>query len=131
MFKQKMASVAVFLMAFMATIPFASAQESKEYKCIPTINIVIDLGYCFGFSMSYYEAIDDQGTIEKIKSGDVEQNIKIAHDQCYPTDFDGQKQLGHLGFSSYINLADDSLLRQSADHCNVLMGYYAKQNSKE
>lgn len=106
-----------------------ASAETRTYKCIPAINIVIDVGYCFGFISSYYQAIDDQSTLEQIAAGGVENNIRIAHDQCYQTDFNQQKTLGQLAFASYMNLKDDSLLRQSANHCNMLMEYYAKQNT--
>ena len=106
-----------------------ASAETKTFKCIPAINIVIDMGYCFGFFSSYYQAIDDRSTLEQIGAGGVEENIRVAHEQCYQTDFNQQKTLGQLGFGSYINLKDDSLLRKSANHCNILMEYYAKQNT--
>lgn len=141
MFKSIFAGAAMTIVMMAMTTVAATAQTQSgtsvsgdaeankpDYSCIPAIKIVIDLGYCFGFSESYYEAIEDQDTLALIQSSNIEHNISRAHDQCYPTDFNDQKILGQLAFSSYLNLKDDSLLRQSADHCNLLMDYYARQN---
>ena len=101
---------------------------AKTYSCIPPIKIIIDLGYCFGFTTSYFEAVNDTKTLTAIKDGHVRDNIKTAHEQCYPTRFDDQFILGELAFSSYIGLNDDSLLKDAASNCQLLMNHYAKQN---
>lgn len=112
-----------------ATNAASNTETPKTYECVPAIKIVIDLGYCFGFTMSYYEAINDQQTLTAIAEGNVRKNIENAHNQCYPTRFDDQITLGELAFSSYINLKDDRLLKDSASHCQTLMQYYAQQNT--
>ena len=81
-----------------------TASFAKTYSCIPAIKIVIDLGYCFGFTTSYFEAIDDQKTLTAIETGHVQKHINEAHQQCYPTKFDNQIMLGTLAFSSYISI---------------------------
>ena len=48
---------------------------AKTYSCIPPIKIVIDLGYCFGFTTSYFEAINDQQTLTAIEAGHVQKHI--------------------------------------------------------
>ena len=105
-----------------------TASFAKTYSCIPAIKIVIDLGYCFGFTTSYFEAIDDQQTLTAIETGHVQQHINDAHQQCYPTNFDDQMMLGALAFSSYINMKDDRLLKDTAENCQLLMKHYADQN---
>ena len=101
---------------------------AKTYSCIPAIKIVIDLGYCFGFTTSYFEAIGDQNTLDAIETGNVKKHINQAHQQCYPTKFDDQMMLGTLAFSSYINMKDDRLLKDTANNCQLLMNHYAGQN---
>ena len=101
---------------------------AKTYSCIPAIKIVIDLGYCFGFTTSYFEAINDQRTLSAIETGHVQKHINEAHQQCYPTKFDNQMMLGTLAFSSYINMKDDRLLKDTASNCQLLMNHYADQN---
>jgi len=115
----------MLLAAFVAS---PSASMAKSYSCIPAIKIVIDLGYCFGFTTSYFEAIDDQQTLTAIEIGHVQQHINDAHQQCYPTNFDDQMMLGALAFSSYINMKDDRLLKDTAENCQLLMKHYADQN---
>ena len=105
-----------------------TASFAKTYLCIPAIKIVIDLGYCFGFTTSYFEAIDDQKTLTAIETGHVQKHINEAHQQCYPTKFDNQMMLGTLAFSSYINMKDDRLLKDTANNCQLLMEHYADQN---
>ena len=105
-----------------------TASYAKTYSCIPPIKIVIDLGYCFGFTTSYFEAIDDQKTLTAIEAGHVQKHINEAHQQCYPTKFDNQMMLGTLAFSSYINMKDDRLLKDTANNCQLLMKHYADQN---
>jgi hypothetical protein len=121
----------IMLCIFAVIVPFsmAKAQTSPSYQCTPAIGIVADLGYCFGFSASYYKAIEDQATLTKISTGNVEANIANVHERCYPTSFSNQKTLGELAFSSYLNLEDDRLLRQTAKNCNMLMTFYANQNT--
>ena len=105
-----------------------TASFAKTYSCIPAIKIVIDLGYCFGFTTSYFEAIDDQKTLTAIETGHVQKHINEAHQQCYPTKFDNQMMLGTLAFSSYINMKDDRLLKDTANNCQLLMKHFADQN---
>lgn len=107
----------------------AQAQDNAtEYECIPAIRIVADLGYCFGFTVSYFEAIGNQAVLSAIESRQIEGNISSAHRQCYATDFVSQKHLGTMAFSSYVNLADDTLLRRTSADCNLLLDYYARQS---
>lgn len=115
-------------MLLVALVAAPSASMAKSYSCIPAIKIVIDLGYCFGFTTSYFEAIDDQQTLTAIETGHVQQHINDAHQQCYPTNFDDQMMLGALAFSSYINMKDDRLLKDTAENCQLLMKHYADQN---
>jgi len=116
----------ILLLGAVLTAPTAS--YAKTYSCIPAIKIVIDLGYCFGFTTSYFEAIDDQKTLNAIETGHVQKHITQAHQQCYPTKFDSQMMLGTLAFSSYINMKDDRLLKDTANNCQLLMRHYADQN---
>ena len=116
----------ILLLGALLTAP--SASYAKTYSCIPAIKIVIDLGYCFGFTTSYFEAIDDQKTLNAIETGNVQKHITQAHQQCYPTKFDNQMMLGTLAFSSYINMKDDRLLKDTANNCQLLMRHYAEQN---
>lgn len=111
-----------------ALLTAPSASFAKTYSCIPAIKIVIDLGYCFGFATSYFEAINDQKTLSAIETGHVQKHIAAAHQQCYPTKFDNQMLLGTLAFSSYINMKDDRLLKDTAKNCQLLMNHYADQN---
>lgn len=120
----------VFVSALMISAPATAQDEQTEYECIPAIRIVADLGYCFGFTVSYFEAVGHQDILDAIKERRIEHNIKTAHQQCYATGFTNQKNLGTLAFSSYINLADDTLLRQTGDDCRLLMNYYAEQNNR-
>ena len=105
----------------------APNNSQTEFECIPSIRIVADLGYCFGFTVSYFEAISNQAVLTAIKEQQIENNISSAHRQCYATDFSSQKHLGTMAFSSYVNLADDTLLRRTGADCNLLLDYYAKQ----
>lgn len=116
------------ILLFWALLTAPSASFAKTYSCIPAIKIVIDLGYCFGFTTSYFEAIDDQKTLTAIEAGHVQEHITKAHQQCYPTKFDDQMMLGTLAFSSYINMKDDRLLKDTANNCQLLMNHYADQN---
>ena len=109
-------------------IKSALAQDQQNYTCIPAIRIVADLGYCYGFTISYFEAVQNQAVLDAIADRQIEQNVATAHQQCYPTRFTSQKQLGTLAFSSYVNLANDTLLRQTSNDCRLLMDYYAGQN---
>ena len=103
------------------------SQDNFTYDCIPAIKIVADLGYCFGFTLSYFEALENTQILTQIREQNIEDSISNAHQQCYATDFSNQKQLGSMAFSSYVNLSDDSLLRRSAADCRVLMEYYSSQ----
>ena len=118
----------VFLFFVIST--FTMSANAKPYQCIPAIKIVIDLGYCFGFTNSYFEAINDTETLAAIQKGHVEDNIEKAHNQCYPTNFRDQVTLGELAFSSYINLKDDRLLKDAANNCQLMMNHYAEQNNQ-
>ena len=43
------------------------------------------------------------------------------------TDFDNQKTLGGLAFSSYLNLGDDTLLKTTAADCSTQLEFYSTQ----
>lgn len=105
----------------------STSQDNFTYNCIPAIKIVADLGYCFGFTLSYFEALENTEILTQISDQNIEASINNAHQQCYATDFNNQKQLGSMAFLSYVNLSDDSLLRRSAADCRVLMEYYSSQ----
>lgn len=103
--------------------------SARDYTCHPAIRVVVDLGFCFGFVKSYYEAAGNVDILGKMAEGKVEDRIRQAHDQCFPTSFDQQQVLGELAFSSYLNLKDLTLLKQSASDCSTLMKLYADQAS--
>ncbi len=109
----------------------SSTSAAPNYTCIPAIKIVADLGYCFGFSLSYFDATDNVTILNAIEEQDIAANIAAAHKQCYATNFTSQQKLGELAFSSYINLEDDALLTRTAADCRILLDYYAKQRASE
>ena len=134
----KIASIRIFLVVMlMLTASMAKAQDESapnepalddfQFECIPAIKIVADLGYCFGFTVTYFEALEATDILAQISAQGIEDSVSDAHLQCYPTDFAKQKQLGTIAFSSYVNLSDDTLLRRTAADCRVLMEYYSNQ----
>ena len=129
----KTASIRYTLAAMLVlTASMARGQEETtpddfQFECIPAIKIVADLGYCFGFTVTYFEALEATDILAQISAQGIEDSVSDAHLQCYPTDFAKQKQLGTIAFSSYVNLSDDTLLRRTAADCRVLMEYYSNQ----
>ena len=117
----------LMLTASMAKGQGDSTPDNFQFECIPAIKIVADLGYCFGFTVTYFEALEATDILAQISAQGIEDSVSDAHLQCYPTDFDKQKQLGTIAFSSYVNLSDDTLLRRTAADCRVLMEYYSNQ----
>ena len=113
----------------LTTSPLRAQDDAIQYECIPAIRIVADLGYCFGFTVSYFKALGNQDILDAIESRSIDDNIAAVHQQCYATNFSSQKHLGTLAFSSYINLADDTLLHRTGDDCHLLINYYADQNN--
>jgi len=129
----KTASIRFILAAMLVlTASLARGQDDStpddfQFECIPAIKIVADLGYCFGFTVTYFEALEATDILAQISAQGIEDSVSDAHLQCYPTDFAKQKQLGTIAFSSYVNLSDDTLLRRTAADCRVLMEYYSNQ----
>ena len=128
-FKTSLSALAVFMLVSgpQAWAQDNTAAERFRFKCIPAIKIVADLGYCFGFTVSYFEALEKVEILAEIEQQGIEASVNSAHNQCYATSFTKQKRLGEIAFSSYVNLSDDTLLRRSAADCRVLMEYYSSQ----
>ena len=104
--------------------------DDTQYTCFPAIRVLVDLGYCYGFVHSYYIASENRDILDKMAKGKVEDRIRKAHEQCYPTNFNQQQVLGELAFSSYMNLSDPMLMKQSAQDCSTLLEQYSAQTAR-
>ena len=98
-----------------------------EWVCVPPVRIAVDLGYCYGFVEAYFEAVQASNVLEEIDNTDVQSRVRNAHTSCYATDYNSQKTLGGLAFSSYLNLGDDTLLKTTAKDCSAMLEHYSDQ----
>ena len=106
---------------------FALPAAAMEWTCRPPARIAVDLGYCYGFVEAYFEAVQAEAVLNQIDSTDVLSRVRDAHQTCFATDFDSQKTLGGLAFSSYLNLGDDTLLKTTAADCSKQLDFYSTQ----
>ena len=113
----------ILLTISISTFPAAA----MEWECRPPVRIAVDLGYCYGFVEAYFEAVQAEAVLNQIDSTDVLSRVRDAHQTCFATDFDNQKTLGGLAFSSYLNLGDDTLLKTTAADCSKQLEFYSTQ----
>ena len=105
----------------------AMPAQAQQWVCRPPPRIAVDLGYCYGFVESYFEAIKAEEVLDQIDETNAQSRLRQAHEICYATNYANQKILGSLAFSSYLNLKDDSLLKTTAADCSTLLEYYSDQ----
>ena len=115
--------ILILVIASFSTLPAAA----MEWECRPPVRIAVDLGYCYGFVEAYFEAVQAETVLNQIDTTDVLTRVRDAHQTCFATDFDNQKTLGGLAFSSYLNLGDDTLLKTTAADCSTQLEFYSTQ----